>query len=299
MRVRLFGMGREPGQREGALQGAPRPPGGQCGLGRLLVPSQPHGAPAPGPGARLFRNQGPPEACTLSPGSCHILACLSLRRDRVRAWPCPLAGHHAGGEAWGSGHPAPPDDLGDMGGCWVPGRAMSAPRALQGLLGEGPGGCKWAGPLGCRSVSDGGTHRPWWRGGAGKTAPTPTRGRAGAPGLREGFSGLEEACPPSGGLLSVPPGAGPWRGWGCLMGLPPLLGGARGAWRSPGAQEWPEGAHPASQEPGVPARAHARLRFPPFTFLSRGLWTCLGPKPWSQGLPRGEVGGGEPHPSRP
>ena len=36
----------------------------------------------------------------------------------------------------------------------------------------------------------------------------------------------------------------------------PVVGGARAAWRLPGAQERPEGALPASREPGVPATEH-------------------------------------------
>lgn len=175
---------------------------------------------------------------------------------------------------------------------------MSAPRGLQGLPGEGPEGAGGPGPLGA-GVSQMDRGAGLGVGVAGKMAPTPTRGRARARGLREGCSGSEEACPPSRGL-PVPPGAGQWRGWGCLMGPPPLVGGACTAWRSPGAQERPEGALPASREPGVPARAHT-IPFFALHLLVQGSPNILRAQgsPWSQGLLLSGAGSGEPNPSRP
>lgn len=197
---------------------------------RAVWPRPPAGPqPATDPGARLFRNPGPPGACTLSPGGCHILARLYLRRDGVRACPCPLAGHRAGGEAWwgkarGSGHPAPPDELGDTGGRWGPGWAMSAPRALHGLLGEGPGGAGGQGPLGAGVSQMEGRAGPG-RGGVPGTQPPPQQGAEPGPrGCRRGARAQRRPVPRPGACCLLP-GAGPWRGWGCLTGPPPLLGG--------------------------------------------------------------------------
>lgn len=175
---------------------------------------------------------------------------------------------------------------------------MSAPRGLQGLPGQGPEGAGGQGPLGA-GVSQMDGRAGLGVGVAGKTAPTPTRGRARARGLREGCSGYQRrpvSCP---GACPCRPGQ-EVEGVGLPDGSSPVVGGARAAWRLPGAQERPEGALPASREPGVPATEHT-IPFSAFHLLVQGSPDILGAQgsPWSQGLPRGGAGSGEPNPSRP
>lgn len=107
--------------KRGASARVPEALGGQCGLGHLLVPSQPCGLPPPDPRRRLFRNLGPqrPALCLLAAATSWRV-CLSEGRGEGMPLPSGWAPgwreRRSGGRHGALGAPPTPDGLGAMGG---------------------------------------------------------------------------------------------------------------------------------------------------------------------------------------